>query len=125
MEPSPPAPARTWILARSCSMPAPHPDTGRRTRPGRAGLLGRRLDHRDHPAAAAGAKLDGSRAGGEDRVVAADAGAVAGPEAGAPLTHDDLAAGDGLAGEHLDAQPLGVRVAAVAAGAQSLLVRHR
>ena len=52
------------------------------------------------------------------------AGAVAGLEAGAALAHDDLAAGDDLAGEHLHAQALGVRVAAVAAGSEPLLMSH-
>ena len=58
------------------------------------------------------------------RVVAADADAVAGLEARAALADDDLAAGDDLAGEHLHAEALGVRVAAVAGGAEALLVCH-
>ena len=51
----------------------------------------------------------------EDRVVAPDAGSIAGPEAGAALAHDDLAAADPLAGEDLDPEHLGVRVAPVTA----------
>ena len=43
---------------------------------------------------------------------------------GAALAHDDLAAGDDLAGEDLHAEALGVGVAAVAAGAEALLVCH-
>src|SRR3954452_22139878 len=62
---------------------------------------------------------------GVDRVVGADAGTIAGPEAGPALAHDDLAAGDDLTREHLDAEALGVGVAAVAAGAEALLMRHR
>src|SRR5439155_5940168 len=60
----------------------------------------------------------------EDRVVAADARAVAGPEARAALAHDDLAAADRLAREDLDPEHLRVRVAAVAARAKSLLMSH-
>src|SRR5436305_1558525 len=43
----------------------------------------------------------------------------------AALAHDDLAAAHRLAGEHLHAQALGLRVAPVAAGAEPLLMRHR
>src|SRR5437660_604274 len=50
---------------------------------------------------------------------------VARAKARAALADDDLAAAHGLAGEHLHAQALGLRVAPVAAGAQSLLMRHR
>ena len=51
--------------------------------------------------------------------------ALAGLEAGAALAHDDLAAGDLLAGEDLHAEALGVGVAAVARRAESLLMSHR
>src|SRR3954453_12235538 len=88
------------------------------------GLLGRRGLDRDGPPAAAPGEDDGARGPGVDRVVLADARAVAGPEAGAALADDDLAAGDALAREHLHAEALGVRVAAVPRGAESLLVRH-
>ena len=40
----------------------------------------------------------------KDRVIAAEPGALAGPEPGPALAHDDLAAGDLLAGEDLDAR---------------------
>src|SRR5204863_2470543 len=50
------------------------------------------LDDRDCPAATAGLELDDAGASGEDRVVAAEAGAVPWAEAGAALAHDDLAA---------------------------------
>src|SRR4051794_24891451 len=79
----------------------------------------------DHAAAAAGLELDRARAGGEDRVVLADARALARAKAGPALAHDDLAAGHDLAGEDLHAQALGVRVASVTAGAESLLMSHR
>src|SRR5215211_4137377 len=83
------------------------------------------VDDRDHPAAAAGAERDHAFAGGEDRVVAPEPGAVAGPEPRAALAHDDLAAPDPLPGEHLHAEHLRVRVTAVAARSKSLLVRHQ
>src|SRR5437588_6985608 len=58
-------------------------------------------------------------------VVLADAHPVAGPEPRAALAHDDLAAGHGLPREHLDSEPLGVGVAAVARGSETLLMSHR
>src|SRR5918994_157727 len=89
-----------------------------------ARLLGGGLDDRDHAAAATGPELHHPGAGGEDRVVLADARAVPGAEAGAPLADDDLPTGHGLAGEDLHAETLGVGVAAVAAGAEALLMSH-
>src|SRR3954452_18429882 len=85
---------------------------------------GVRRDDGDDAAAAAFAEVDRARGAGVDRVVLADPDAVARLEAGPALTHDDLAAGDGLAGEDLHAEALRVRVAAVAAGAEALLVCH-
>src|SRR3954464_11369390 len=85
------------------------------------GAVGR---HRHDAAAAADRELHGAGRAGVQRVVAAPADAPARLEAAAALAHDDLAAGDGLAGEHLDAEALGVRVAAVAGGAEALLVCH-
>src|SRR3954451_12306781 len=79
----------------------------------------------DDAAAAAGLEVHATGACGEDRVVLADAHAVARLEAGPALAHDDLAAGHDLAGEHLHAEALGGAVAPVAAGAESLLVSHR
>src|SRR5215475_5533586 len=67
----------------------------------------------DRAALAGGVEGDGAGAGGEDGVVAAEADALAGPEAGAALADDDLAAGHLLAGEHLDAEHLRIRFAAV------------
>src|SRR4051794_10017165 len=88
-------------------------------------LLGVGGDDADDAAATAGSEVDRAGRLREDRVVLADADADARLESGAALAHDDLAAGDGLAGEHLDAEALGVRVAAVAGGAEPLLVRHQ
>src|SRR5919202_1595864 len=85
--------------------------------------LGRGL-HRHDAAAAAGRELHGAGRARVERVVAAHAHALAGLEAAAALAHDDLTAGHGLAGEHLHAEALGVRVAAVAGGAEALLVCH-
>src|SRR4051812_20824075 len=79
---------------------------------------------RDDAAAAAGRELHRARGAGVQRVVAAHADALAGLEAAAALADDDLAAGDGLAGEHLHAEALRVRVAAVAGRAEALLVCH-
>ena len=59
---------------------------------------------------------------GEAVEAAADAGARM--ELGAALTHDDVAGFDFLAAVDLDAQILRVGVAAVAGGAEPLLVRH-
>src|SRR5215210_1088895 len=81
-------------------------------------------DDGDHAAAAAGRELHHPGGAGVQRVVAAHAHALAGAEAAAALAHDDLAAGDDLAGEDLHAEALGVRVAAVAGGAEALLVCH-
>src|ERR1019366_3393338 len=92
---------------------------------GSVGNVGDVVDHRDHAPAAAAAELHGARSLGVDRVVAADADALAGLEAGAALADDDLAAGHGLPGEDLDAEALGVGVTAVTAGAEALLMRHR
>src|SRR5690242_17500936 len=86
-------------------------------------LLGVGEDRDDSPAAALGELHRAGRAR-EERVVLADADTVAGLEAGAPLAHDDLAAGDDLAGEDLHAEAVGVGVAAVAGGAEALLVCH-
>src|SRR5262245_6313059 len=87
-------------------------------------LLGGVRQDRDHAAAPALGELDRARAARVERVVLADPDTVAGLEAGAPLAHDDLAAGHDLAGEDLDAEALGVGVAPVAGGAEALLVCH-
>src|SRR5258708_1127115 len=54
-----------------------------------------------------------------------EAGRGGGFEFGAALAPDDLSARDRLAGECLDSEPLRVGVAAVAAGAEPLLMSHR
>jgi hypothetical protein len=68
----------------------------------------------DRLAAAPGAELDRACAQREERVVAAPPDIEAGVELRAALPDQDLARVDGLAAEPLDAQPLGVGVAAVA-----------
>src|SRR6185503_20039324 len=82
------------------------------------------FDDRDRPALAARAELDLAVLGGEDRVVAPDTRAGARAEAGAALVGDDHPGLDLLAGEHLHAEHLRVRVAPVARGAEALLMRH-
>src|SRR4051794_10373979 len=81
-------------------------------------------DDRDHAAAAALVELDHARRPRVDGVVAPDARAVARLELRAALADDDLAARHGLAREDLHAEELGLGVAAVAAGAEPLLVCH-
>jgi len=93
-------------------------DAGSRLTPasisrGRNALLG--LGDGDDAAPEAGCELDRAGPLGEDRVVAADASAVPGVEAGSPLANDDLAAAHPLSGEDLDPEELRVRVTSVAA----------
>src|SRR5262249_48098191 len=61
----------------------------------------------------------------EDRVVLAEPGVQAGTEAPSALPHDDGASGDKVTVVRLDAQPLRIRVAAVAGAALTFLVSHR
>src|ERR1039458_752285 len=103
---------------------------GRRSRPTRtsrgklgAPLLGR-ID-RDDASAPPDGEAHRARGTRVERVVPAHADAVAGLEAAAPLAHDDLSTADPLAGEGLHTEALGVGVAAVAAGAEALLMRHQ
>src|SRR3954467_9019338 len=65
-----------------------------------------------------------ARATSEQRVVLAEADAVARLETRAALANDDLAAGHDLSSEDLHAEALGVRVAAVPARSESLLMSH-
>src|SRR3569832_2194386 len=60
----------------------------------------------------------------EERVVLAHADIGAGMELGTALTHDDVAAGNLLAAEHLHTQHLGVGVATVAGRTACFLVCH-
>src|SRR4051812_9851918 len=76
------------------------------------------------PAAAAGAELHRTGREGEQRVVATAADVLAGVEVGPALADDDLAGTDDLAAVPLDAEPLGVGVAAVLGGRRALLVCH-
>src|SRR5690606_31892848 len=60
----------------------------------------------------------------EKRVIAADAHIAARVHDRAPLPHQDLTGVDELAAEHLYAEPLRLRVAAVTRAAARLLVCH-
>src|SRR5665647_200113 len=114
IEPLPPRPPRTQMLALSSMM------SGTGGRWPRSGLG----DDRDE---AAGALLGEDEAAahlGEDGVVDADAGVVARAEPGSALAHDDRSCRDHLAGEGLDSEALRLGVATVAAGAGALLMRH-
>src|SRR5260221_9376782 len=93
-----------------------------RTRPG-AGLQAALLrQDANYTTAAAGLEVDCARGLREQRVVLPLAHAIPRLEDRSALAHDDLAAGDRLAGEDLHAKTLGLGVAAVAAGAESLLM---
>ena len=73
---------------------------------------------------AAGAELDSAGGQCEQGVVAATAYAGARVEVGATLADDDLACGNYLAAEALDAEVLGVRVTTVASGARAFFMCH-
>ena len=119
---------RHWCTSHLCASPKSCWHDARRAdrEPGAAllradvwlaasGGLGSVRDDVDDPAAAAGAELDVPADEREQRVVVATADAGAGVEVGAALADDDLAGVDELAAEALDAEALGVGVAAVAA----------
>src|SRR6266480_4751232 len=96
-----------------------------------AGFAGRPLNPRlgrvvdgDIPTLATRAERNRSGTRGEDRVVAADARAVAGAELRAALAHEDHPGLHFLAGEDLDPEHLRVRVAPVARRAESFFVSH-
>src|SRR3954454_47030 len=118
--------ARTAMGPARLSAPSQGPDAGcgmPHPQDERELLGGGGLD-RDHATPATLAELHDPGPLGEDRVVLADAHALARVELRAALADDDLASRDGLAGEHLHAEALGVRVAPVAAGAEPLLMSH-
>src|SRR5262249_49720215 len=81
-------------------------------------------DDRDEAALAGRPRGDLAVAPREDRVVTAEAHARARAKPGAALAHDDHPGLHVLAGEDLDAEPLRVRVAPVAGGSETFLVRH-
>src|SRR5262249_43939644 len=83
-----------------------------------------RLDRDDAAVPAVVAVPDDARDLREERVVLAAAHVVAGEELRAALPDEDRAARHELAAEGLDAEPLRVRVAAVAGRALSLFVCH-
>src|SRR5207237_4999401 len=108
------------------------PTRGRRTFGGRrARARAARREERElvaddaHEAAvAARAELHAAVARGENGVVSAHAGAVAGAEARSALADEDHPRGHVLAGEHLHAEHLRIRVATVPRRAESFLVGH-
>src|SRR5579885_147681 len=138
-QPSPPSPASTRMMASSTNFMT-YPSARRgwadsvrnglpQKSPGRRGFCGPfRLARDDvHEGAVlrpAGAKDHATLRLGVDRVVLAHAGVEAGMETGAALAHDDAAGRHEFAAEALDAQPLGLRVAAVAGAASSLFMCH-
>ncbi len=69
-------------------------------------------------------ELNGAVSECEQRVVLADAHVVTRGEVGAALANDDLTGLDGLAAIDLDAEALGVGVAPVARGTETLLMCH-
>src|SRR5690606_40698836 len=81
-------------------------------------------DDADRLAATLGAELDGTGGQREQGVVLATADVVTGVELRAALADEDLARVDELAAEALDAEALGVGVAAVPGGAGTLLRCH-
>jgi hypothetical protein len=72
----------------------------------------------------AGAELDCAGGQCEQGVVPAAAYAGARVEVGAALADDDLAGGNYLAAEALDAKVLGVRVTTVASGTRAFFMCH-
>src|SRR3954449_2088587 len=136
--PCPPLPAATCTVTRStnaatsaasCLVLGENADTptSRRRRGARRETEGSSdLDRGDGHglAAPAGAEGHRTRLEREQRVVAAAAHAETRVEVRAALPDDDLAGLHDLAAEALDAEPLGVGVAAVAGGRSALLVCH-
>src|SRR3954463_5166012 len=118
--PMPPRPASASILWPAKTWPISTWSAIGRRPPRR---LPRARD-RDHPPAPPPLDPHGAPPRGVDRVVLADAGALAGLEARPALAHDDLPAVHDLPGEHLHPESLGVRVATVPARAESLLMSH-
>src|SRR5882672_5395235 len=91
---------------------------GRRARSG--GLLG----DADVLVVALALEANVAVGGGEQRVVRAEPDVGPRLEPGATLPHDDAARGHELPAEALDAEPLGIGIAAVARAADALLVCH-
>ncbi len=69
-------------------------------------------------------KLHGARDLGKERIILADSHIQAGFELGAPLPNDDCSAVYQLAGEALDAQPLGLAISSVTGAPDSFFVCH-
>src|SRR5262249_30629952 len=142
MQPSPPSPASTrtrtsstnFMIAAMVAQGAARPQRRSRAEPGgtgsrrarRSGLRFRGgLDPHPRAVPAPALVLDGAVDEREQRPIAADADVRPGVHARAHLAHEDVAGAGVLAREHLDAPALPLAVAAVAAAALSLLVRHQ
>src|SRR5439155_2935008 len=106
---------------RNAPRAGPHPR--RRTGADRPSLVGG-LDDRHEAALTARAERDRARPHRENRVVTANLGARAWVEPRAALTDDDVAGLRGLTVEHLHAEELRLRVAAVLRGAEAFLMCH-
>jgi 5-keto 4-deoxyuronate isomerase len=78
----------------------------------------------DDPTAAARAEFNGTCLQSEQSVVATAADACTRVEVGSTLANDDLACGNYLATETLDAEALCVGVTTVASGARAFFVCH-
>src|SRR6185295_8572579 len=128
MQPLPPRPPRTWIVHSSTKIKAGRVREG----PGRPspaalldggrGLGGKDVDELAVPAAVL--ELDHAVDLGEEGVVLAAADIRAREELRPALADEDRSARDRLAAVPLDPEVLRVRIAAVAARALSLFVRH-
>src|SRR6266542_4503191 len=114
-QPAPPSPPFTETSISSTNIAGPG---DARARSG--GLLG----DADVLVVAPALEADVAVQHGEQRMVRAQAHVGARLEAGAALPHDDAPRGHELPAEALDAEPLGVGIAAVAGAANALFVSH-
>src|SRR6056297_2759148 len=87
------------------------------------GLRGRKYRNEGAPLEALG-KGHAALGGGEDRVILADADALARPPLGAALSHDDVARHHALTAEFLDAKPPARAVAAIAGATTCFFMCH-
>src|SRR6476469_5649235 len=115
---------RTARLARDANLTATIPAKweGHPTPPPRSREKSVLSQHANRPPLAGGREVHLAGPRREDRVIAPEPRALAGPELGPALPHDDLATGYLLAGEDLDPEHVRVRFASVAAGPESFLM---
>src|SRR5574337_270861 len=128
-QPAPPFPAATSIVASSTNFICADDKKPRQAGAvshGACGAPGSGRRDRDRPMVARA--FDGERYRAVDEreqgVVAADADVPAGVELGTALAHDDRAGTDRLPAEDLDAEHLGLRIAAIAGRAAALFLCH-